>query len=517
MSSTLSTQVLIIGGGSTGTGIARDLALRGVQCILAERRDINAGASGANHGLLHSGGRYVFADQGSAMECRDEGKLLKKLAPHCIEDTGGLFVAVAGDDEKYVADFPKLCAQCQIPVQELDINAARELEPALSENLIAAYLVPDASIDPFKLSMENMAQAQELGSTLLRFNKVVGFEISGKKIRTTRLQNIITGEELMVEAEQVINATGAWAGVVAGLAGVAIDIIYSKGSLMVTHNRITERVINRLRPSASADILVPGGTVSILGTTSIRIDNLDQIYPTVAEVDTMVSEAVQMIPDLETVRYIRAYAGVRPLVGSRSASDDRGVSRSFALIDHSEEGLENFTTISGGKLTTYRLMAERTADLVCGRLGVSTPCLTRTQPLGLTRPAKWTQPGLAPRLWLKHHEPEDLLLCECEMVPTSAVDAIIESIRDQNGQPDLNAIALRSRIGKGACQGTFCGARVTSYLYDRGELASGESLTSLSGFLNQRWKGQHPTLWEKQLIQAELLEALYCGFFGVEL
>jgi glycerol-3-phosphate dehydrogenase len=517
MSNTLSTQVLVIGGGSTGTGIARDLALRGVQCILAERRDINAGASGSNHGLLHSGGRYVFADQGSAAECREEGALLKKLAPHCIEDTGGLFVAVEGDDEKYAADFPHLCSQCSIPVQELDIKEARELEPVLSDKLIAAYLVADASIDPFKLSMENIAQAQELGSTLLRFNKVVGFETSNKKIRATRLQNIITGEELMIEAEQVVNATGAWAGVVAGLAGATIDIIYSKGSLIVTHNRITERVINRLRPSASADILVPGGTVSILGTTSIRIDSLDQIYPTVEEVDTMVGEAVQMIPTLESVRYIRAYAGVRPLVGSRSASDDRGVSRSFALIDHSEEGLENFTTISGGKLTTFRLMAEKTVDLVCSRLGVSNPCLTRTQPLALSQPAKWTQPGLAPKLWLKHHEPEDLLLCECEMVPTSAVDAIIDSIRDQSGRPDLNAIALRSRIGKGACQGTFCGVRVTSYLFDQGELESEESLTSLRGFLKQRWKGQHPTLWEKQLVQAELLEALYCGFYGLEL
>ena len=118
MRNTLYTQVLIIGGGSTGTGIARDLALRGVQCILAEYRDINAGASGANHGLLHSGGRYVSADQGSAIECREENDLLKKLAPHCIEDTGGLFVAVEGDDEKYVADFPHLCSQCNIPVHD---------------------------------------------------------------------------------------------------------------------------------------------------------------------------------------------------------------------------------------------------------------------------------------------------------------------------------------------------------------------------------------------------------------
>jgi glycerol-3-phosphate dehydrogenase len=91
------------------------------------------------------------------------------------------------------------------------------------------------------------------------------------------------GEELTIEAHQVVNATGAYAGVVAGLAGAAIDIIYSKGSLLVTHNRITDRVVNRLRSSASADILVPGGTVSILGTTSIRIDDLDQIYPTVEE------------------------------------------------------------------------------------------------------------------------------------------------------------------------------------------------------------------------------------------
>lgn len=512
----LKTQVLVIGAGVTGAGIARDLALRGVRCILVEQGDINAGASGANHGLLHSGARYVSADPGSARECREEGELLKQLAPHCIEDTGGLFVAVEGDDEKYVAEFPRLCERCEIPVQELDVRAAREREPALSDKLIAAYAVKDASVDPFKLSMENIAQAQALGSTLLRFARVVGFEIKDKKIQKTRLQNLATGEEFVVETEQVINATGAWAGKVAALAGAKIDIIYSKGSLIVTHDRITDSVVNRMRPSANADILVPGGTVSILGTTSIRIDDLDQVYPTVEEVDTMVGEAVKMIPALETVRYIRAYAGVRPLVGSRSAADDRGVSRSFALIDHLADGLENFVTISGGKLTTYRLMAEKTADLICGRLGVAKPCLTRTEPLPETRPAKWTQPGLAPRLWMEHHDVGDILLCECEMVPKSAVDSIVDAIHQQEGQADLNAIALRSRIGKGACQGTFCGIRVSAYLFDRGELESEQCLIHLKEFLCRRWNGQHPTLWDKQLVQSELLEALHCGFFGLE-
>jgi len=513
----LETQVLIIGGGATGTGIARDLALRGVQCILAEQYDINAGASGANHGLLHSGGRYVYTDPGSAKECREEAELLKQLAPHCIEDTGGLFVAVEGDDEKYAADFPRLCTQCTIPVQALDIKDAREIEPALSEKLIAAYLVEDASIDPFKLSMENLAQAQNLGTRLLSFSKVIGFEKRRNKILATRLQNTLTGQEFLVEAEQIVNATGSWAGIVAALAGADIHILYSKGSLLITHSRITQHVVNRLRPSANADILVPGGTVSILGTTSIRIEDPDKVHPTIEEVDSMLDEATAMIPALENARYIRAYAGVRPLVSSGGSGDGRSVSRGFALLDHTEQDLDNFVTISGGKLTTYRLMAEKTADLICRRLGVSQPCVTRTEPLPSTQPAKWTEPALAPKLWLKQHEPEDILLCECEMVPKSAVDAIIDALHQQDGHADLNALGLRSRIGKGPCQGTFCGPRVTTYMFDKGELTVDQCRDGLRQFLRKRWKGQHPILWDAQLIQAEFLEAMHCGLFGLEL
>ena len=95
----LKTQVLTIGGGATGTGLARELALRGIDSILAEKGDFCAGASGANHGLLHSGARYVGSSPEAARECRRESRLLKQLAPHCVENTGGLFVAVEGDDE----------------------------------------------------------------------------------------------------------------------------------------------------------------------------------------------------------------------------------------------------------------------------------------------------------------------------------------------------------------------------------------------------------------------------------
>jgi glycerol-3-phosphate dehydrogenase len=513
----LNTQVLIIGGGVTGTGIARDLALRGVKCILAEYRDINAGASGGNHGLLHSGARYVAHDAAAAAECRQEGELLKRLAGNCIEDTGGLYVAVQGDDENYVADFPHMCATCNITARSLDIKDARRLEPALSGQLIAAYEVPDAAIDPFKLSLANIGHARRLGSTLLRNTRVVGFRLDGKRVAAARLLNILTGEEITVEAEQVVNAAGAWAGEVASMAGISLGMIFSKGTMLVTYNRISRRVLNRLRPPSDADIIVPGGTVSILGTTSVTIDSLDDIRPTVAETDLIVSQGAQMIPELETTRFIRAYAGVRPLPGYQDKYEGRKVSRGFALLDHEQDGVENLATITGGKLTTFRFMAEKVSDLICRRLNVTQPCLTSLEPLPSDGSSRWTEPGLAPKLWMKQSDPRDLLLCECEMVPKSAVDEIVADIVRQNGRANLKAIGLRSRIGKGPCQGTFCSVRVAAHLYEKGQLEAGEGLEQLKEFLRARFKGQHAILWNGQLIQAELMEALHCGLFGLEL
>jgi glycerol-3-phosphate dehydrogenase len=515
--SLLKTQVLIIGAGITGAGIARDLALRGVTCILVEKADINSGASGANHGLLHSGARYVRNDPLSATECREECELLKKMAPQCIEDTGGLFVAVEGDDENHVADFPNLCSRSGIVAKRLDIKKAREIEPALSEKLIAAYRVGDASIDPFRLTLDNIAHALELGGRLLLHTSVVGFKKKNGRIREAILHNKKTGEQIRIEADQVVNAAGAWAGEIAALAGGRFELLYSKGSLLITHHRIARRVINRLRPSSDADILVPGGTVSILGTTSVRIDALDNVRPTVAEIDSIIENASAMVPALQTTRYIRAYAGVRPLVGSKSLDNGRALSRGFALIDHREDQLENFVSIVGGKLTTYRLMAEKTSDLICRRLAVINPCMTRTQLLPTYSANKWTQPGLAARVWVQGQNSADVLLCECEMVSKNTVDAVIESIHDQKATPDLRAVGRRSRVGKGTCQGAFCSIRILAHLLEQGELDSDQGLKDLKQFLSSRWKGMRPILWDTALIQEQLQEAMHCGLFGLEL
>ncbi len=517
---TLKTQVLIIGGGITGTAIARDLALRGVHCILIDRSHINAGASGANHGVLHSGARYIASDPESSRECREENELLKKMAPHCIEDTGGLYVAVKEDDEKYLADFPHLCAKSGVPCDPVDIKDLRAMEPVLSKEIIAAYRTEDASIDPFRASFENLSYAINCGHVFLPYTEIDRFEIDHKKIRAARVKNVFTGKEQTIEAEQVVNAAGAWVGQVAALAGARIEILFSKGSLIVTHARLAQHVLLRLRPPSDGDVLCPGGTVSILGPSSIRLTSPDDIKPTVDEVDHIINQGVPIVPSLKQCRYIRAFAGVRPLIAGKKAAgstDDRKISRGFDLIDHSADGVENFLTVAGGKLSIFRLMAERAGDRICESLKIDAPCRTRQEPLPATLNCEFTEPGLSPKIWLEKQRPDDIILCECEMVPKSAVQALLENIAPQHDSVLLHNIGARSRIGKGACQGTYCGLRITAHLYAQGIFQQDQGTADLTHFTNSRWKGQRPVLFGEQLKQAELQEAIYCGLFDLEL
>jgi len=515
----MKTHVLIIGSGVTGTGLARDLSLRGVDCLLIDKGDFNAGASGGNHGLLHSGARYVASDPASARECQQESRLIKKLAPQCVDDAGGLFVAREGDDEAYVADFPHLCEKHGIPVAPVVIPEVLEMEPSLTKRIIAAYSVNDASIDPFKLSIDNITDAVTHGATFLPYKRAIEFERRNNRIERVCVVDTLSGESMHIEAAEVVNAGGAWSGNVAAMAleGSPLRMIYSKGSLLVTQTRIAQRVINRLRQPTDGDILVPGGTVSILGTTSVRIQSPENFRSTVEEVDQIIAEGAAIIPVLERTRYIRAYSGIRPLIETSTSGDDRRVSRGYALIDHTGDGVKNFVTVTGGKLTTFRLMAEKAADLICSRLSIDSPCRTGTEPLPATADGKWTEPGRAPRHWFQKSSSDDILLCECEMIPKSVVDNIVETIRKQNGRPSLVTIGKRSRMGKGPCQGAFCSSRVTAYLYDQGIFHARQGISDLKQFLSARWRGQKPLMWGAPLIQAELQEAMQCGLLGLEL
>ena len=165
-------------------------------------------------------------------------------------------------------------------------------------------------------------------------------------------------------------------------------------------------VLNRCRKPANADILVPGDTVCVIGTTSTRVpyEECDTISVTPDEVHLLVTEGAKLAPCLEHTRILRAYAGVRPLVSADNDPSGRNISRGIVCLDHeTRDGIKGFVSITGGKLMTYRLMAEQASDLVCRKLGINVSCITAKTPLpgsergGLEKVAKkiWDVPTIA--------------------------------------------------------------------------------------------------------------------------
>lgn len=512
------TRVVVIGCGVTGAGIARDLSLRGIECVVLDSRRWAAGASGANHGLLHSGARYAVKDFRAAAECESESRILKRIAHHCIEDTGGLFVGLPGDDESYFEDFECFCSKSNIGFQRIDPKEAVEIEPYLSKDIIAAYAVPDATVDPFRLTFENVEDARQQGSFYMPYSRVIGFDIKDGTIKAVRFADKDLKEHILT-ADFFINASGAWAGNVAALAGIFFPVLCCKGTLMVTATRITEMVVNRLRKPSDGDILVPGGTVSIAGTTSSMIADPDMAFPQPSETGLIIKELSAMIPELEFTRYIRAYSGVRPLfdIGNAgvTASGDREISRGFVLRDHSSDGVENFATISGGKLTTYRLMAEKTSDLVCRKLGVSGKCTTAEKMLPDSRNTSWSIPARSAKYHFMESSPKRLL-CECEMISENIIDEVVRDLENEGREVTFEEIGLRTRAGKGSCQGCGCSARISAYLHEKGIYTGNDGTRQMKAMTESRWKGFRAVAGPGSAAQIELQEAVQLGIFGLE-
>ncbi|MBA0198110.1 anaerobic glycerol-3-phosphate dehydrogenase subunit A [Pectobacterium brasiliense] len=534
------TDVVVIGGGATGAGTARDCALRGLRCLLLERYDIATGATGRNHGLLHSGARYAVTDGESARECIEENQILRRIARHCIEPTDGLFITLPEDDLGWQAQFITACQQAGIRAQALDPQEALRLEPAANPALIGAVRVPDGSVDPFRLTAANMIDACEHGAEVLTYHEVIGLIRKGDRITGVRVFDHKKGVETEIYAQVVVNAGGIWGQHIAEYADLRVRMFPAKGALLILGHRINNMVINRCRKPADADILVPGDTISLIGTTSTHIDydQIDNMLVTPAEVETLMREGSMLAPTLASTRILRAYAGVRPLVTSDSDPSGRSVSRGIVLLDHaSRDGLEGFITITGGKLMTYRLMAEWVTDAICKKLGHDVACSTAQTPLPgsesleevksaphplsaypaakpLSAPLRGSaiyRHGERAGRMLSGERLDRSLVCECEAVTAGEVRYAVESLQVNN----LIDLRRRTRVGMGTCQGELCACRAAGLLCRLGTATPEQSLTQLSQFLNERWKGIRPIAWGNALRESEFTSWIYQGLCGL--
>jgi glycerol-3-phosphate dehydrogenase len=509
----MKTEVAVIGGGATGAGVFRDLALRGIDTILLEKKEFTSGTSGRNHGLLHSGGRYAVKDPDSGRECIRENLILKKIAAPCIEDTGGFFLSTPQDPPEYPDLFLKACEKIGIPAEEASVADVLQREPALSPQIVRAIRVPDGAIDPFRLIRANVEEALRLGARAFPYREVIAIQTEGGVIRGLKAKDTRTGEEFQVECRFIVNAAGVWAGKIARMAGARLEVVFSKGSLIVLNQRLVNTVVNRCRPPSNGDIFVPHGPALILGTTSLTTEEIEDPSASEEEVDLLLSEGERVIPGAGVTRAIRAYAGVRPLMGAREAEgDSRTISRDFLLLNHGVAvGTHGLFSIVGGKLTTYRLMAERTVDAICQEMGKKVSCATEEKPLPF--PREYSFHDLGSRLGrISGAGPSSEILCECELVTRGEILGEMKNLPF----PTLKEVQERTRAGMGPCQGGFCSPRLTALLAETGKISPGTSLAVLKKFLEERWKGTRPILWGPQLKEEQLIQALNSELFNLD-
>ena len=512
----LRTDVLVIGGGATGAGIAWDAALRGFDVILADRRDLAEGTSGRFHGLLHSGGRYPVKDPDAARECIEENVIVRRIAADCVEDTGGLFVTTPDDDPAYGDRFLEGCRATGVPADEVPVAEALRREPRLNPAIRRAFTVPDAGIDAWKTVWALADGAVAHGARVLTYHRVVALHRDGDGVTGARLRNELTGEEVDVEAGFTLNASGAWAAKLAEMAGCeGVHVAPGKGIMIAMNHRLVNTVVNRCTMPADGDILVPIRTVSVIGTTDVHQRDPDEIPVTQEEVDQMLADGERLVPGFRRARALRVWAGVRPLFEDKKTGESdstRDVSRSHAILDHGErDGVRGFVTITGGKLTTYRLMAEETVDAMCRQLGDERPCRTRDTPLPGSEDGEPYRLGT--RLRAKERELNDeQVICECELISRRRLE---ETMR-RRGTVNLDDIRRSLRLGMGPCQGGFCIYRATGVLHGVGRLDGPEAVGSLRWFLQERWKGMWPILYGDQLRQARLDDWIFQGLLDVE-
>jgi glycerol-3-phosphate dehydrogenase len=370
---------VIVGGGGTGGALAHDLALRGVAVTLLERGELTSGTTGRHHGLLHSGARYAVSDPASAVECIDENVLLRRIAPGSFEENDGLFVALDDHDMDYLPQFMDGCAATGVPATRISNDEALRREPLLSPSLKAAVRVPDATMDAMRLPMRFVVTARTNGARVLTHIEVTDILRRDSAVHGVAYRDHVGGRDGVIDADLVVNATGPWAGRVAALAGAVVPIRPSPGVMVAVKGRLCDMVINRLHRSGDGDIVVPQRLLSIVGTTSWVVEDPDELSVPRDHVERMMTNGAELIPAVKDAEIRAAWSAVRPLIGARDGADDaRDLPRTFETIDHaSADGVGGFVTITGGKATTLRAMAEACADVVCEKLGVKTPCRTR--------------------------------------------------------------------------------------------------------------------------------------------
>ncbi|MCI0463210.1 MAG: glycerol-3-phosphate dehydrogenase [Gemmataceae bacterium] len=390
--------LLILGGGITGAGVALDAAARGLLVALIDKGDFASGTSSASSKLIHGGLRYL--EHGAfplVYEALHERTRLLRNAPHLVRPLRFVLPFYAGARlapwqwRAGLTLYDLLAGRGNLR-RSRPLTARRLLAefPGLRANgLLGGTEFFDAQMDDARLCIEVVRTAAVRGAQVANYVEAVGFERQGSVIVGVQAVDQVSGSELTIQARQVLNATGPWVDAVCALAGEdgPPRLEPTKGVHLLAPGRGLAAAFLLLHPRDGRILFViPWLGKTLIGTT-------DTVTPAGPDELTVLPEEVAYLleahnhhfePPLTEADLLGTFAGLRPLIRARPG-EPSARSREFRIF----EGRGGLLSVAGGKYTTYRSMAETITDLVAGRLGVRRPGRTATLPLDGTPPGRW--------------------------------------------------------------------------------------------------------------------------------
>jgi glycerol-3-phosphate dehydrogenase len=380
--------VLVIGGGMAGAGVARDAALRGLSVALVEQQDFAFGTTSRSSKLIHGGLRYLeLFDFALVAESLRERERLRRMAPHLIRPLPFLIPVYRGTKRGMI--------QIRVGLALYDLltpgrrlgryggisrERALALEPGLNPTDLkgAGFYFDDLLLSPERLCLENALSARRHGAEVHNYARVEEFLRDGSRLVGVAVRDLLTGEVARLRARVLVNATGPWIDDIRTLAGLdgGRRIVRTTKGVHLLLPRLTSHAVYVQARDDRMFFVIPWRAFSLVGTTDTDfVGDLDRLHATAEEVDYLLAEMRRVFPQawIRPADIAYTYAGVRPLTyeeGKRSWE----VSREHKVIAEGEG--ENFLSLTGVKLTCYRQQAEEAVDRISALLQRGNPVRT---------------------------------------------------------------------------------------------------------------------------------------------
>jgi glycerol-3-phosphate dehydrogenase len=529
--------VVVIGGGVTGAGIARDLSLRGLSVLLLEKGDWGAGTSGASSWMIHGGPRYLEYDWDTTrLSCIDAGHIVTiarnlvyrvvfiiPVLPHDRNNIERMETAM----EVYDRFQPLKKAH---PHRRLTGDEARQAEPGLSPDVIAAVTMEEWGVDPHRLVYANVEDAVAHGARALNHTRVTELIRDGGKVIGVRYRTP-DGASSEARARVVVNAAGPWSPEVGAMAGVDIELRRAKGIHIVYPHRISNFSISAESIDGRDLLMVSHAGFTLLGTTDDDFyGDLDSVEVLDDEVDYLLQGFERVFPAIRSYRPVRTTTGVRPTLFKWRRYEDE-LSRRYEVIDHSPDGADGLITIAGGKLSMYRLMAEETSDAVCRKLGLQAESTTASRPLPgnesdpepvAALASRCDVPALAVlKLQSRHGSNAERvldeghtsrILCRCEPVTEAE---LVYAARHEQVRTLADAFR-RVGVAGGPCAGAACILRASEVVGRELGWSAAQRLDAAREFVRGAWLGRAPVLGHAGWAQEELTQGAMRGLMATD-